>query len=311
MSDAHDEEIEASRAPLLDHLIELRKRLIVCVAVVALGFAACFYFSTQLYIFLTHPFDVASQLVAFRQLAAHAHPSSPGMLGAALDALTGARDLFLTLLGLREAPVVAGVAHVSLISTAPLEFFFTKLKLAGFGAVVLTFPVLAWQVYAFVAPGLYKKERRAFLPFLLAAPILFLMGAALVYYMILPFVMWFSLSQQILGGPVSVQLLPKVSDYLSLVTTLLMAFGLCFQLPVVLTLLGMAGILNSGQLRAGRRYAIVGVFVVAAVVTPPDPISQTLLALPIILLYEISIWCVWLIERRRKREDEARDIVAV
>ncbi|MDB5423526.1 MAG: sec-independent protein secretion pathway component TatC, partial [Phenylobacterium sp.] len=226
MSDAHDEEIEASRAPLLDHLIELRKRLIVCVAAVAVGFAVCFTFSQQLYIFLTHPFDVASQLVAFRQQHAHSHPASPGVVGAALDGLAGARDLFLTLLGLRDAPVIAGAQKVSLISTAPLEFFFTKLKLSGFGAVVLTFPVLAWQVYAFVAPGLYKKERRAFLPFLLAAPALFLMGAALVYYMILPFVLWFSLNQQILGGPVVVQLLPKVSEYLSLVTTLLMAFGL-------------------------------------------------------------------------------------
>src|SRR5207253_7432154 len=135
-----------------------------------------------------------------------------------------------------------------------LEFFFTKLKLAGFGAVVITFPILAWQVYAFVAPGLYKRERRAFLPFLVAAPILFVLGAALVYFLILPFVLWFSLSQQIVGaGAISVELLPKVSDYLSLCTTLLLAFGLCFQLPILLTLLGMAGIVSSKMLSSSRR----------------------------------------------------------
>lgn len=307
-----DAEIEASRAPLLDHLIELRRRLIVCIVAVGIAFAICFAFSTQLYILLTHPFAIAAKLLALRQQAhAHPEPAANGLIGAALQALNGAKDLFLTLIGAKEAPAGAAAPALKLVSTGPLEFFFTKMKLAGFGAVVLAFPVLAWQVYAFVAPGLYKRERRAFLPFLIAAPLLFLMGAALVYFMILPFVMWFSLSQQILAGPVSVELLPKVSDYLSLVTTLLLAFGLCFQLPIVLTLLGMAGMVSSKMLRQGRRYAIVGVFVLAAIVTPPDPISQTLLALPIILLYEASIWCVRLIEFRRKREDAGREVVPV
>ena len=193
-----------------------------------------------------------------------------------------------------------------MVFTEPLEFFFTKLKLAGFGAVVLTFPILAWQLYRFVAPGLYKRERNAFLPFLLASPVLFLMGAALVYFVMLPFVLWFSLNQQIVGNAaISVQLLPKVSDYLSLVVTLLLGFGLCFQLPVVLALLGMVGMVSSKMLRAGRRYAILGVFVVAAVITPPDPISMMSLVIPGVLLYEVSILCVWLIERRRVRDEAA------
>lgn len=312
MSEPHDfddAEIEASRAPLLDHLVELRSRLIICVLAMAIGFAICFAFSKQIYIFLLHPFAIAAQLLAVEN-ANHAQATGGMDVG---RFLTGTRDLFLALVGLKEVPAAPNADKLNLVFTAPLEFFFTKLKLAGFGAVVLTFPVLAWQVYSFVAPGLYKRERKAFVPFLLASPALFLMGAALVYYVILPFVLWFSLSQQIVDAQVSVQLLPKVSDYLSLVTTLLLAFGLCFQLPVVLTLLGMAGIVSSKALATGRRYAIVGVFVVAAVVTPPDPISQTMLALPIILLYEISIWCVRLIERRRRLEDEeaGRDIVPV
>ena len=312
MSEPHeydDAEIEASRAPLLDHLVELRSRLIICVLAMAIGFAICFAFSKQIYIFLLHPFAIAAQLLAVEN-ANHAQASGGMDIG---RFLSGTRDLFLALLGLKEVPPAPDADKLNLVFTAPLEFFFTKLKLAGFGAVVLTFPVLAWQVYGFVAPGLYKRERKAFVPFLLASPALFLLGAALVYYVILPFVLWFSRSQQIVDAQVSVQLLPKVSDYLSLVTTLLLAFGLCFQLPVVLTLLGMAGIVSSKALATGRRYAIVGVFVVAAVVTPPDPISQTMLALPIILLYEISIWCVRLIEKRRRLEDEeaGRDIVPV
>jgi sec-independent protein translocase protein TatC len=308
LSDYSDDEIEASRAPLLDHLVELRTRLIICVAALALGFAVCFGFSKQIYIFLLHPFAIAAQLLAAEN-AAHAQQAQGFDL---MRFFAGTRDLFLALVGAREVPASEAGDKLNLVFTAPLEFFFTKLKLAGFGAVVLTFPVLAWQIYGFVAPGLYKRERKAFVPFLLASPTLFLMGAALVYYIILPFVLWFSLSQQIVDAQVSVQLLPKVSDYLSLVTTLLLAFGLCFQLPVVLTLLGMAGIVSSDMLKSGRRYAIVAVFVVAAVVTPPDPISQTMLALPIILLYEISIWCVRAIEAARRREDEAgTDIVPV
>ncbi len=283
-----DAELEASRAPLMDHLIELRSRLIVCAGALAVGFALCFYFVTQIYLFLLDPFKRAAGLLA-EQKAAGAH--------------AGSFDLLLTVVGLKSAP------HgqiPQLIFTEPLEFFFTKVKLAMFGAIVVTFPVLAFQLYRFVAPGLYKRERRAFLPFLLASPLLFTLGAALVYYIMLPFVLWFSLNQQITGdAQVSVQLLPKVSDYLTLVTTLLLAFGLCFQLPVVLALMGLAGLVTSKMLAQGRRYAIVGVFVVAAILTPPDPVSMLTLALPGVLLYELSILCVWLIELRRPHDEEA------
>jgi sec-independent protein translocase protein TatC len=274
---------------LLEHLIELRRRLIICAVALSLGFVLCFAFSKQIYIVLLHPFEVGAGLMAVQKESGVHH---------------GPFDLLLALVGLKETP--HATEQLKLVFTAPLEFFFTKVKLAVFGAIVVTFPVLAWQLYRFVAPGLYRRERNAFLPFLVASPVLFGMGAALVYFVMLPFVLWFSLNQQIVdAGPVSVQLLPKVSDYLSLVTTLLLAFGLCFQLPVVLSLLGLAGLVDSKMLRSGRRYAIVGVFVVAAIVTPPDPISMISLALPICLLYEVSIWCVWLIARRREREDAA------
>jgi sec-independent protein translocase protein TatC len=290
-----EEEIEASRAPLLDHLIELRMRLIICVAAIAVAFGVCFAFVKPIFLFLVRPFTVAEGLKAMQDGGGQHGPF----------------DLLLALVGVKK--VAAGaLASITLQATAPLEQFFTNIKLSAFGGVILAFPIIAWQLYRFVAPGLYKKERNAFLPFLIASPVLFLMGASLVYYVMLPFVLWFSLSQQIVGDGVKVVLQTRVSEYLTLVTTLLLAFGLSFQLPVVLSLGGLAGLVTSQMLRSGRRYAIVAVFVVAAVVTPPDPISQITLAVPLCLLYEISIWCVWLIERRRKREDEeaGRDLVA-
>jgi sec-independent protein translocase protein TatC len=284
---AEDEaEIEASRAPLMEHLVELRRRLIICLIGLGVGFVISFIFATELLHFLLHPFAVAQSLSELRK---------------ANGGQANSLDMLLALLGQHAA----GAAKF--ISTAPLEVFFEKVKLAGFGAIVIAFPVVATQLYRFVAPGLYRRERNAFLPFLVAAPVLFLMGAALVYFLILPFVLWFSLNQQILGGPgdVTVELLPKLSDYLSLVTTLVLAFGLCFQLPVVLSLLGMAGLVTSKMLIRSWRYAVVGVFAVAAVITPPDPISMFALALPISLLYFASIICVRLIEGRRAKDRAA------
>ncbi|HEX3701545.1 MAG TPA: twin-arginine translocase subunit TatC [Phenylobacterium sp.] len=294
-------EIEASRAPLLDHLVELRQRLIVCIVAIFAAFLVCFYFSQPLFEFTLRPFNIASQLLAIRQGANAPHTAASSALGM----FVGAKNMFLALVGALKLPAPTGKV-TSLVFTAPLEFFFTKVKLAGLGAVGLSFPVLAWQVYAFVAPGLYKRERRAFLPFLVAAPVLFVAGAALVYYMILPFVLWFSLSQQIVGtAGISVQLLPKVSEYFGLFTTLVLCFGLFFQLPVVLTLLAMAGMVNAAMLWKGWRFAVAGIVVAAAIVTPPDPVSMTLLALPIIGLYFLSIGCVKLIEGRRAREEAA------
>ena len=286
-----DAEIEASRAPLMDHLIELRKRLLICVLAFIAAFILCFAFAGPLYVFLVRPFQAAA---AYHAAAGGTHVNPI--------------DLVLSMLHLRPLPGDGDA--VNLIYTAPLEILFVKMKLAGLGAVVLAFPVIAFQLYRFVAPGLYRNERGAFLPFLLAAPLLFLLGAALVYYVMLPFVMLFSLGQSINQDGVSANLLATVSDYMNLATALILAFGLCFQLPVIMTLLGLAGIISSELMAKGRRYAIVAVVAVAAVVTPPDPISQLMLAIPMCLLYEVSIWCVRLIEMRRKRADDAAEVVA-
>ena len=257
------EDIDASKAPLIEHLIELRQRLIWSIAAILVMFVVCFYFATDIYNVLTIP---------YLRAVGEGHP-------------------------------------VEMIFTAPQEWFFTQLKLALFGALFLAFPVVASQIYMFVAPGLYKNERGAFLPFLIATPILFLIGACLVYFLVMPMAMGFFLSQEQLPGEgqVAIQHLAKVSEYLGLIMILIFAFGLVFQLPVVLTLMGRAGLISSEDLKKKRKYAIVGAFAAAAILTPPDPISQIGLALPTLLLYEVSILSVKLVERQRAQREAERE----
>ncbi len=267
MSISEKDEIDKSAAPLMEHLIELRRRLMWSIGGFFVAFLFCFFFAKQLFNLLVIPFKWATQW-------------------AGLDP-----------------------HKVELIYTAPQEFFFTQVKLAMFGGMVIAFPLIATQIYKFIAPGLYKNERNAFLPFLIASPILFLMGASLVYFFFTPMVMWFFLAMQQAGtdDQVQISLLPKVSEYLSLIMTLIFSFGLVFQLPVVTSLMTRVGMLSSEALVEKRKWAIVIAFVVAAILTPPDPISQIGLAVPTILLYEVSIWSARLIERSKERDRLARE----
>ncbi len=196
-----------------------------------------------------------------------------------------------------------------LIYTALYEAFFTYLKVAMFGAGFLSFPIVASQIWIFVAPGLYRSEKRAFAPFLIATPVLFLAGAALAYYFVFPFAWRFFLSFQTTSGAdgLQIQLQAKVSEYLALVMKLIMGFGIAFELPVVLTLCAKVGIVSSAGLKKMRRYAYVGAFVVAALLTPPDVITQTGLAVPLILLYEVSIITARMVEPKPVVDEPAPD----
>ena len=254
------------KMPLLDHLIELRQRLLYCVIALLAVFVVCFYFAEPIFQYLAQP--LADVMIE--------------------QGITGQR--------------------ARLIFTALTEVFFTYVKVAFFAAAFICFPVFLTQIWLFVAPGLYKHEKSALAPFLVATPVLFFLGGALVYYIIFPFAAKFFIGFQVPGSETSlpIELEPKVNEYLSLLMQLIFAFGLCFQLPVVMTLLARVGLATSKGMAAKRKYAIVGVFIAAAIFTPPDPLSQLSLAIPIIILYEISIIMAKMVEKKRA-EAAAKD----
>lgn len=251
------DEIDESRAPLMDHLIELRRRLLNCVVAMLVAFGIAYTQAERIFGFLVQPL---------------VHAFGPDAGG-------------------------------KLIYTKLYEAFFVEVKVAAFAAFVLAFPIIANQLWAFVAPGLYKSEKRAFLPFLIATPLLFTMGAALAYYVVMPTAFSFFLKFQTPGSATGLaqQALPSMDEYLSLVMHFIIAFGVAFLLPVLLLLLERAGLVTRAQLIGGRRYAIVVAFIIAAVLTPPDILSQCMLAIPLVALYEISIAIIWFTERKRAR----------
>lgn len=251
------DDIDASKAPLMEHLVELRQRLIYALAGVFIGFIICFYFAQELFLLLVQPY-------------------------------------------LWAVKWATGKETVKLIFINAPEYFFTQIKLALFGATCLTFPNIALQVYKFVAPGLYKDEKDAFRPYLIATPLLFIAGALIVYFIVTPFMMFFFVKMQVTTGPVEITLEQRVADYLSLIMTLILGFGICFQLPIALSLLARAGFLTGDQLRAFRKYAVLGIAVAAAILSPPDPFSMIAMMAPTVALYEVSIWIVDRIAKARE-----------
>jgi sec-independent protein translocase protein TatC len=248
-------DIDETRAPVLDHLIELRRRLLWSLAALAAAFGACLYFAQPIFAFLVQPLLKAGQ--------------------------------------------------GKLIYTDIFEAFFVNVKVAFFAAIMLAFPVIASQIWKFVAPGLYKNEKQALFPFLVMTPVLFGMGAALAYYVAMPVALHFLLGFQGNVGGVQQEALPGIGNYLNFVTKFMFGFGVAFLTPVLLMLLERAGIVTRDQLVRGRRYAIVIVFVIAAVLTPPDIVSQLLLATPLILLYEFALIAIWFTEKRRQKKASA------
>lgn len=255
------DDIDETRAPLLDHLIELRARLVRSVLALMIGFAVCFYFADPILGFLVQPLKAA-------------FPEGEGQL----------------------------------IFTKLPEIFFVELRVALFAGFMVSFPIIANQLWAFVAPGLYVKEKKAFLPFLIATPVLFIGGASLAYFVVMPTAFEWFLGFGGEAGGMKVQALPSAGDYLSLVMQFILAFGMTFLLPVLLMLLHRAGIVSRDQLAGARRYVIVGIVALAAIVTPPDPGSQIILALPLIFLFEASLLLMRLQERSMKRARRAEDI---
>lgn len=265
MAKTPDEDvIDDKPMPLLDHLVELRTRLMWSLGALLVTVIGCWFVSQHIYAFLAQP--LVDILVA-----------------------------------------QSGGEPRRLIFTALTEAFFTYLKVAIFGGMFISFPVIAHQVWLFIAPGLYRSEKRALLPFLVASPVMFLGGAALAYYLIFPaaFTFFVSFETPAGAGGVPIQLEAKVGEYLDLVMKLIFAFGIAFQMPVALSLMAKVGIVSSKGLRGARRYAIVGIFVFAAIITPPDPMSQIGLAIPLMGLYELSIYAARLVEPKPVEEDAA------